>query len=329
MKAVIPVAGHGRRLRPHTLVRPKVLLPLAGKPILGYIIEKLLADGIDELVFIVGHLREQIQDYVRQTFQVKAHFIHQEEKLGLAHAVFMAREVIQPEESFVIVLGDTIYDVDLRSIFESEFTALGVKEVDDPRRFGVAVLDEFGFVKKVVEKPQRLISKLALVGIYFIRKAERLFLALQQVMDRHIMLNEEYQLADGLQLMIDQGEKIIVFNVEGWYDCGEKKTLLETHRTILEKNHPRAEGEFAHSSIIEPVFIHPDATVEYSVIGPYVSIDKHCHIRNAVIRDTIIDHDTEIQNIVLSHSIIGHHVRLCGTAQNINVSDHSEIENIK
>ncbi len=329
MKAVIPVAGHGRRLRPHTLVRPKVLLPLAGKPILGYIIEKLLADGIDELIFIVGHLREQIEDYVRHSFSVKSHFIHQEEKLGLAHAVFLAREAIRPQEPFVIVLGDTIYDVDLRSIFKSEFSALGIKEVQDPRRFGVAVLDEFGFVKKVVEKPERLISRLALVGIYFIRRAERLFDALQQVMEKQIMLNEEYQLADGLQLMIENGEQIIVFNVEGWYDCGEKKTLLETHRTILEKNPPRAQGEFLHSSIIEPVYIHPQARVAYSVIGPYVSIDKHCRIHNAVIRDTIIDHNTEVQNIVLSHSIIGHHVRLCGTAQNINVSDHSEIENIR
>ncbi len=328
MKVVIPVAGQGTRLRPHTLLRPKMLLPLAGKPILGHIVDTLVAQGIREFVFVVGYLREQIESYIREHFDIQATYIHQEPPRGLGHAIYLAGEALDAEEPILIVLGDTIFDANLKLVMESPHTTLGVHEVEDPRRFGVAVLDEHGFVKKVVEKPQKIISHLALVGIYWIRRSGTLLSCLKEIIKKDIQKNGEYWLTDGIQMMIDRGEKITVFNVEGWYDCGRKETLLDTHRKILEKME-LPQVTFKDSTIIPPVYIHPNAKISRSVIGPFVSIAEDCAITNSVIRDTIIDAHSEVKSLVLSHSIIGHHVRLNGAAQNINVADYSVIDNIK
>ncbi len=328
MKVIIPVAGQGTRLRPHTLLRPKMLLPIAGKPILGHIVDALIAQGLEEFVFVVGYLRDQIEQYIHNNFDIQATFIHQEPPKGLGHAIYLAGEVLNPEEPILIVLGDTIFDANLTLVMESPYTTLGVREVEDPRRFGVAVLDENGFVKQVVEKPEKIISHLALVGIYFIKRSGSLLSALQEIIEKNVQKNGEFWLTDGIQLMLDRGEPMTVFNVEGWFDCGRKETLLETHRKILERI-PPAEITVDKCTIIPPVYIHPEARISRSVIGPYVSIARGCVITNSVVRDTIIDMHTEIKNLVLAHSIIGHHVRLNGAAQNINVADYSVIENIK
>ncbi len=328
MKVIIPVAGHGTRLRPHTLLRPKMLLPIGGKPILGHIVEALVSQGFQDFVFVVGYLREQIEAYIRSEFEIDATFIHQEPPKGLGHAIYLAGEILNPEEPILIVLGDTIFDANLKLVVESPYTTLGIHEVEDPRRFGVAVLDDNGFVQKVVEKPEKIISHLALVGIYFIKRSGALLACLKEIIENGIQKGGEYWLTDGIQMMIDRGEKITVFNVEGWYDCGRKETLLETHRNVLEKLQP-SQQQFKDSTVIPPVYIHPEAKIQRSVIGPYVSIAEGCSISNSVVRDTIIDAHTEVKNLVLSHSIIGHHVRLNGAAQNINVADYSVIENIK
>ncbi|OPX31695.1 hypothetical protein B1H10_08485 [candidate division KSB1 bacterium 4484_188] len=171
MKAIIPVAGFGTRMRPHTLTHPKVLLPVADKPMIAHILNKLIADGVNEFIFVVGHLGREVEKYIRSSFQVKCHFLTQSEFLGLGHAISMAGDFLD-NQPLIIVLGDTIYDVDLKPVLNGQFSSLGVKKVDNPRRFGVAVLDDAGFVTRLVEKPTEIISDLALVGLYYFTKFE-------------------------------------------------------------------------------------------------------------------------------------------------------------
>jgi len=293
---------------------------------LGYILDRLLSDEIQEFIFIVGLQHERIQQFVEETYSIKAHYVEQQEPQGLGQAVFLASTVIAEDESFVIVLGDTIYDLDLTPVIQGRYTSIGVKEVADPHRYGVAVLDEYGFVEKMVEKPRRLISRLAIVGVYFIKRAGVLFQCLEELLQKPLKPGEEYQLTDGLQKMLERGEKITTFNVEGWFDCGSKESLLATHRILLEQHSAIPSEGLENVCIVPPVYIHPQAHIRSAVIGPHVSIEEGCRIENAIISDTVVDKKTEIRNMVLSNSIIGHHVTLCGNTNSLNISDHSEVE---
>jgi len=324
MKAVIPVAGFGTRMRPHTLTHPKVLLPVADKPMIGHIVEKLIDDGVDGLVFVVGHLGDKVEEYIRNSFKIKSHFIEQKEFLGLGHAIYTAGDFLTAEP-LIIVLGDTLYDVDLKSVIGSDFSSLGVKEVDDPRRFGVAVTGKDGFITRLVEKPQKFVSKLALVGLYYFTNGEKLKQALEELIAKNIRTKNEYQLTDALQIMIDRGEKMGVFNVDGWYDCGKPETLLETNGIILRQRFADKKYQYKDSIIIPPVFIHPEAEIEKAVIGPEVTIGANCKISQSVIRNTIIGEYTIIKNIVLQDSLIGEHTFVKGEIRELNLGDYSRI----
>ena len=228
MKAIIPVAGVGTRLRPHTYTLPKVLLNVAGKPILGHILDALQQHNIDEATIIVGYMGDLVEDYVRRNYSMNVTFIYQEERLGLGHSIWIAREHITDNEPLLIILGDTIFDVDLSLATNSRFSTLGVKSVDDPRRFGVVELEK-GFISRLIEKPENPTTNLALVGLYFINNPTLLVDSLQTLIDNNIRTRDEYQLTDALQMMIDKGEKFTTFPVEGWYDCGKPETLLSTN----------------------------------------------------------------------------------------------------
>ncbi|MFZ0389112.1 MAG: sugar phosphate nucleotidyltransferase [Calditrichia bacterium] len=323
MKAIIPVAGFGTRMRPHTLTHPKVLLPVADKPMIGHIVGKLLEDGIDEFIFVVGYLGDKIEDYIRSTFDVSAHFLEQTEFLGLGHAIYTARPFLD-NDPVIIVLGDTIYDVHLREVLKEKHSALGVKEVEDPRRFGVAVLDEQGNIARLVEKPQEYVSNLALVGLYYFRNGKVLEEALEEMIEKGIKTRDEFQLTDAIQLMMNNGEKIKTFQVEGWYDCGKPNTLLSTNRIILERDFSDQTYDFPNSIIIPPVYIHPDATVSNSLIGPNVTVGRNCTIEEAIIRDSIIGGGAEIKRINMRESMIGDYASLQGRAQILNMGDYSE-----
>ena len=237
MKALIPVAGAGIRLRPHTYTQPKPLIPVAGKPILGHIIDELIAADFTEFVFIIGYLGEKVKYFVEKNYEhLNCQFILQSEREGLGHAVWTAREAIQHEDELFIVLGDTVFDTNLRPMIESSTTCFGVKEVADPRNFGIVGLDEKGFVKKVVEKPRIPHSNLALVGLYKIKEVNELLMALQYNIENNIRTNGEFQLADALQHMIDAGVKMTTIAVKNWFDCGKKEILLETNAMLLQKN---------------------------------------------------------------------------------------------
>ncbi len=323
MKALIPVAGVGTRLRPHTYSLPKVLLNVGGKPIVGHIVDKLSDIGIKEISVVVGYMGEMVEEYLNKNFKAKFKFFYQEERLGLGHAAHVALSEDDSNEPLLIILGDTVFDVDLAPLLKSEFSSIGVKRVEDPRRFGVAeTLD--GRVTKLIEKPDHPTSNLALVGLYFIKSPRQLLGALNEVISKNIKTKGEYQLTDALQIMLDRGERITYFEIDGWYDCGKPETLLETNRHLLKKTkHYKKRDDVV---IIPPVFIADSATIKNSIIGPNATIDSDVIVNDSLIRDSIIGSGASIQNSLLEGSIVGQNAQLKGSFKRVNAGDSTEID---
>jgi glucose-1-phosphate thymidylyltransferase len=264
MKVIIPVAGIGTRLRPHTHTAPKGLLHVAGKPILGHILDGLKQVKIDEVIFIIGFMGEQIVEYVKRNYRFKSKFIEQKQLKGLGYAIHLVVPEIGDNQPILIVLGDTVFETDLSPVLKGRFDALGTKKVEDPRRFGIVEMER-GFAKKLVEKPDKPTSNHAVVGVYYITSTEVFKQSLREIIKRGIMTKDEYQLTDALQLMIDKGVKFKTFEITGWYDCGKPETLLETNRHLLSK----IEGtkKLRSSVVIPPVFVSRTATVKDSILG--------------------------------------------------------------
>ncbi len=329
MKVLIPVAGAGTRLRPHTYTQPKPLMPVAGKPILAHIIDELLEADFQEFVFVIGYLGEKIKNYVETHYKnLKCEFVVQEDRHGLGHAVWMARNTIKNEKELFIALGDTVFDMDLNFMLQSNTTSLGVKEVRDPREFGVVVLDDKGFVKKVIEKPKIPHSNLALVGLYKIMEVKALLAALSYNIEHNILTNGEFQLADALQRMVEQGVKMTVAPVNNWFDCGKKDILLETNRTLLEKNNIYDVDlpTFDNTIIVHPVSIGENCIIEDSIIGPYVTIGDNTHINASIIQDSIIGSFSQLKEIILNKSIVGSDTSIRGIKRSLNIGDNTEID---
>jgi glucose-1-phosphate thymidylyltransferase len=329
MKVLIPVAGAGTRLRPHTYTQPKPLMPVAGKPILAHIIDELRKAGFNEFVFVIGYLGEKIKNYVETHYKnLNCEFIVQEDRYGLGHAIWMARNSIKNEEELFIALGDTVFDTDLNTFIQSITTSLGVKEVRDPREFGVVVLDEKGFVKKVIEKPKIPHSNLALVGLYKILEVKALLTALTYNIEQNILTNGEFQLADALQRMVEQGIKMTTVPVNNWFDCGKKEILLETNRTLLEKNNIYDVDLpiFENTIIIHPVSIGENCTIDDSIIGPYVTIGDNTTINASIIQDSIIGSFSQLKEIILNKSVVGSDTSIRGIKRSLNIGDNTEID---
>lgn len=323
MRAIIPVAGFGKRLKPHTYSLPKVLLNVGGKPIIGHIIDKLIKEKIFKATFIIGYLGEQVVEYVKKEYpQMKADYIEQKEVLGLGHAIHMAVPTFDDEEIFII-LGDTIFDVDLKEVFKNKATTLGVKVVDDPRRFGVAVMEN-GKIARLVEKPEIPVSNLALVGLYYIANTSLLTECLDELFRKDIKTNNEFQLTDALQLMIEKGENINIFPVDGWYDCGKPETLLSTNRYLLMKEN--LHYKFDNVTVIDPVYIDATAKVKNSVIGPYTTIASNCEVSDSIIKNSIISPGAAVKRAMLENSIIGSDAVVKGNFKRLNTGDSSEID---
>jgi glucose-1-phosphate thymidylyltransferase len=325
VKAILPVAGVGTRLRPLTHTTPKALVHVAGKPILGHILDALLPLGVDEVILVVGYLGDQIVDYVRSAYPVKVRFVEQPERRGLGHAVFLAREEVRDDEPVLIVLGDTIFSADLTGVLSAPRSAIGVHEVEDPTRFGVVELNG-SRIRRLVEKPSVPPSNLAIVGVYYLRSSRRLFASLKEIIDRDIRVKGEYQLTDALQLMIEQGEDIGVFRVDDWLDCGSPETLLSTNRFMLERMNGNCVGVKVDSCIlIPPVSISPSAQVTQSIVGPYVSIADGAIVNESIVRNSIVNRDSQVESVLLSDSIIGERAAVGGTYTRVNVGDSSDI----
>lgn len=322
MRAIIPVAGVGSRLRPHTYTVPKVLLNVAGKPIIGHIMDKVIAAGFDSATIVVGYLGELIKDYITANYKITVDFVEQEERLGLGHAIYLSRHTIS-KDPILIILGDTVFDVDLDAMIKSEYSTLGVKEVADPRRFGVAEVKN-GFITRLIEKPEQPTSNLAIVGLYYIKRPDVLLDCLKEMIKRDVRTKNEYQLTDGLQIMIERGEKLTTFPIDGWYDCGKPETLLDTNRHLLHQTQTHG----VHEGIVirPPVFISPKATVKSSIIGPYTTIADGAVVEESIVRNSIVSENAKVENALLDDSIIGSNAVIKGGFKRINIGDSSELE---
>jgi glucose-1-phosphate thymidylyltransferase len=329
MKVIIPLAGFGKRMRPHTWSKPKPLVNVAGKPVLGHILDKLadLDVQVDELIFIVGWLGEQIREYYEASdYPYRASYVEQQELLGQAHAIWLARGHL--DGPVLIIFVDTIFEADLGGLEASGLDGvLYVKEVEDPRRFGVTVLGEDGLVTRLVEKPDSFENRLAVVGVYYVRDAAWLLRAIEELMARDLQTKGEYYLADAYTLMIEQGARFGVRQVSVWEDCGTPKDVLKTNRYLLE--HGRAndgDAPAVASVIIPPVYIAPSARVEHSIIGPYVTIAENSVVLRSIIRDSIIDEEAYLDDTMLDRSLIGKDAVVRGRYRVLNVGDSSRLD---
>ena len=328
MKAIIPVAGAGTKLRPHTYTQPKALIPLAGKTILSIIVDQLLEAGIHEFIFIVGYLGEKIQDYVKEKYpQLTAHFLFQNERHGIGHAILLTKDIVGEDEVF-IVLGDTICEYNIKEVVATPHSLLGVKKVDDPRNFGVAEIDEHGLISHVVEKPQIPKSNMALVGIYLIKETSFLFSCLENNIRNQLTSYGEYNLTDAIECMIKSGAKIQSFKVQNWFDCGKKETLLESNAKLLKKfgSTISPDHQFENTIIIQPVSIAPGCDIKNSIIGPNVAIGEKTIVNYSIVKNSIVGSFANLYDIVLTHSLIGSDTEVKGESRSLNIGDNTEID---
>ena len=331
MKAVIPVAGIGSRLRPHTHTQPKSLVPVAGNTILGHIIDRLLGAGLTDFVFIVGYLGDKIVSYVRRTYpDLQATFVVQEPREGLGHALWLAREEFRhAPDGVLILLGDTIVDVDLPGLMATPGSVLAVKEVKTPSMFGLVETGANGRVTKVVEKPKIPKSNYAMVGLYKLAYPEKLAQALEWLREADVRTHGEFQLTDALMHLIEQGEAMTTCSVDNWFDCGRKETLLEANARLL--NQPeflegRDYSEFPDSVIIPPVSIGRGCQISHSIIGPNVAVGDKTIIKNTILSDSIIGSYSELSSAVMHDCIVGSDASFRGMNHSLNIGDNTEID---
>ncbi len=323
MKIIIPVAGIGTRLRPHTHTAPKALLYVAGKPLLGHILDSIKDLDFDEIIFIVGFLGDKIVEYVNENYDFKTRFVNQEELLGLGYAINMGIDKDETDE-LLILLGDTIIETNWQDFIGKGQNLLGVKPVDDPRRFGVAEVDGTRILK-LWEKPEEPPSNLALVGVYYIKDTQLLKSALEEVIESDIRTKNEYQVTDAFQVMLDKGAEIHTHKIDGWYDCGKSETLLATNRHLLDRC-KTCEYKIEGTVIIPPVFIDDTAKISNSIIGPYASIAEKTVVENSIITNSIIAYKSRVKNGMLKDSLVGHQAVVRGHLRTLNVGDSSEID---
>lgn len=322
-RVIVPAAGEGRRLKPHTHTQPKVLLQVAGKPIIGHIMDRLKDAGPEEVFVIVGREGDLIRDYLTKNYSLALRFIEQEDPKGLGDAVFRAHKFFsKTNEPVMILLGDTILDLDLKNLL-GEDNLIGVKPVPNPQRFGVVELRN-GHIARITEKPLEPKSNLAVVGIYYFNESKPLFTALDKIITENRKTRGEYQLSDALELLIEDGVPIKAYPVEYWLDCGTPEALIQTNRYLLQNNHYFSPRE--KCVILPPVYIEDSAVIENSVIGPFVSISEETEIKNSIIRDSIINRNGYIENALLESSILGENAIVRERALRLNLGSFSEME---
>jgi len=331
VKAIIPVAGIGSRLRPHTHTQPKSLVPVAGNTILGHIIDRLTAAGLTEFVFVVGYLGDKVVSYVRRYYpDLNVTFVLQEPREGLGHALWLARDTFRHDpDGVLILLGDTIVDVDLSALLATPSSVLAVKEVKTPSLFGIVETGPNGRVRKVVEKPTIPKSNFALVGLYKLADAEQLAQALEWLIASNVRTHGEYQLTDALMHLIEQGEEMTTAAVDNWFDCGRKDTLLEANARLLNRPEflePRDYPEFPGTVIIPPVSIGPGCRIENSIIGPNVAIGDRTIIEHTILSNSIIGSYSELRSAVMHDCIVGSDASFRGLNHSLNIGDNTEID---
>lgn len=327
VKVIIPLAGKGTRLRPHTHITPKPLVRVGGKPVMSYILDDLEKLGVHEIVFITGYLKETIEAYIAASYpSFRVHYVEQPVQDGTAGAVRLAEPYV--DEDCLIIFVDTLFDADLtmvKRLSASEAGVIWAKEVEDYQRFGVIVKDGEGNMRRIIEKPKEPVSRLANIGLYYIRDWKLLFEGIRHVMTQPPGPSGEYYLTDAFQYMIDEGARIRVEEVEGWYDCGQMETLIETNRHVLEHGRALSPPELPGVTIVPPVRVPPNVILEDAVIGPNVTIEAGCDIRGTTLRDCIIGRNVTLRRCALRDSMIGDHASVHDVAGRVNISDHSAV----
>ena len=330
LKIIVPMAGFGTRLRPHTWSRPKPLLSAAGDTVLGHVLKLLrTAPGAEqaEFVFIVGYLGDQVQRYMQTEHpNIKTHFVEQKELLGQSHALAQARQFLHGPT--IVIFVDTVVETDFSGLDKEEADAVAwVKPVEDPRRFGVAAVDTDGWVTGLIEKPSDMSNNLAVVGIYYFKRGEDLMAAIDEQMQKGARTKNEYFLADAIDLMLKKGFKMRIKVVDEWLDAGLPEAVLETNRRLLDKGRDNSAeaGKRSGVTIKPPVFIHPSATVEASTLGPYVSVGRDCMVRNSTIQDAILEPGALVEDSTLQSSMLGERSQVRGVHGRVNIGDDSQV----
>lgn len=322
MNIIIPVAGLGKRLRPQTWSRPKPLVSVAGQPVLGHVLDRLMTVPVERAVFVTGYLGDQIEQHVRTHYDIDSHFVEQSSPLGQSHAIIQAKGKVSGET--LVVFPDMLFEADLSQTIDlSHDGALFVKEVDDPRKFGVVVKDG-DRITRLVEKPEEPVSNEAVIGIYYFKDIERLFDAIEYQMSENLQKDGEFYIADAIQYMIDNGSNITTLPVSVWEDCGSPDALLHTNRYLLDRFGVEP-GPSDGNVIVPPVVIDPSASISGSVIGPYASIGANVTVDQSIVRDSIVDEGAQIETAMLSASIIGRDALVTGDYLSVNVGDSSDI----
>ena len=326
MKVIIPVAGKGTRLRPHTHRTPKPMIRIAGKPVIDYVMDDLKkVGGVEEVIFITGHLKDEVEAYARANYPWQSVFVEQKVQRGTADAIGLARPYV--DQPVMVIFVDTIFDADLSVINTTDADGIiWTKEVEDYQRFGVVVTDKDGNMSRIVEKPTEPISKRANIGMQYIRNWKLMFEGIDYVMEQPPNKGE-YYLTDAFQYMVDKGAKLRVEDVEGWYDAGKLDTLLETNRIMLEKRKMarRPKNLPGDAKIVEPVYIEDGVTIRRSTVGPNVSVSAGTVIEDSTVRDAIIGVKSKILRSQLHDSLIGDEVVIEGFSGDATIGDHSEI----
>jgi glucose-1-phosphate thymidylyltransferase len=330
MKAVVPLAGKGTRLRPYTHHTPKPLLKVAGKPVLAYILDDLRALGIEEMVFIVGHLRETVEAWIQAEYpDITAQYVLQEVQDGTAGAIALAEPFV--DEDLLIVFPDAVLEVDygmIDTLDESYGGIIWAKEVEDYQRYGVIVTNEDRTMARIVEKPREPVSKLANIGLYYMRDHELLFEGIHDTLGRDRGPAGEFYLTDAFQYMVDHGSRIMTAPVEGWWDAGKPETLLETNEHLISIGRggvdPSATIEGAR--IVEPVRIEAGVTVRGGVVGPNVTLEEGAEVVDCEIEHTVVGPHAVLARSKLRHSIVGGHARISSCSGAFLVTDHSVVE---
>jgi glucose-1-phosphate thymidylyltransferase len=328
MKIILPVAGKGTRLRPHTHTKAKSLVHVAGKTVLEHIISRLIAMQAEEVIFITDDNGQQIEDFMTAKFpDLPCTYVVQKERLGPAHAVFLAAPSIQEGDDVLVVFNDTIFVTDLERIPELCADCDGLiysKEVEDYQRFGVNVV-RGGYIVDMVEKPDTPVSRLAQVGLYYLKDGRGFMNYLDQTIIAGETVKGEYFLPSVFMRMIREGKKFRAPEIDAWLDCGKPETLLDTNRYLLRGRH-NVHGEVLNSVLIEPVHISEGAVIRGSIIGPHVSVAPGCIIEESIVKDSIINANTQVRDIIMHSSILGDSVQLIGSPRHMNIGDHSLIE---
>jgi len=322
MNVIIPVAGKGERLKPHTNAVPKPLLKVAGATILDHVLKPILPLNPQEVTFVIGHMGEMIRDHVLDGYDFESRFVEQDKLLGLGYAVRVGLYGLD-DSPLLIVLGDTIVQANLQELVADEQNALAVQHVEDPRRFGVAEVSE-GFITHVEEKPSQPKSNLALVGLYYFTDAGPLRRALESLIDSGKRTRDEVQLTDALEIMLQNGDKFVPREVRNWFDCGKKETMLESNRHLLARMDaaPTVEG----STVIPPVLLPPSADVINCTIGPNVSIADGCRLSHCTIENSVLAEEVTVEDAIIRDSLIGPRAIVRGGNGVFNIGERAEVD---